>query len=349
MKKRTLALAMIPAMTLCGISAKEYRVTSPDGQLSAIVETGGKLTYEVQLDGHTVISPSAIGMELSNGVKLGEKPKVSGVKRNSVDEMVPSPFYRAESIRDNYNELAMNIGKGWTLVFRAFNDAVAYRFVCKDKKPFEIINETVEYRFPADFTATAPYVRSGTPGDFESQFMNSFENTYTVAPVSQLDNGRLVFLPMAVETPEGVTVAMTEAALENYPGLYLNNTGMGTGMKGVFAKRPKTMEQGGHNRLQMVVKDRENFIAKVEGPRSFPWRVAVVTNNDKDLAASNISYLLSDPSRVADTSWIKPGKVAWEWWNDWNLEGVDFKTGVNNETYKAYIDFAAEKLSLIHI
>ncbi len=334
---------MIPAMTLCGISAKEYRVTSPDGQLSAIVETGGKLTYEVQLEGHTVISPSAIGMELSNGVKLGEKPKVSGVKRNSVDEMVPSPFYRAESIRDNYNELAMNIGKGWTLVFRAFNDAVAYRFVCKDKKPFEIIDETVEYRFPADFTATAPYVRSGTSGDFESQFMNSFENTYTVAPVSQLDNGRLVFLPMAVETPEGVTVAMTEAALENYPGLYLNNTGMGTGMKGVFAKRPKTMEQGGHNRLQMVVKDRENFIAKVEGPRSFPWRVAVVTKNDKDLAASNISYLLSDPSRVPDTSWIKPGKVAWEWWNDWNLEGVDFKTGVNNETYKAYIDFAAEK------
>ena len=91
----------------------------------------------------------------------------------------------------------------------------------------------------------------------------------------------------------------------------------------------------------MIVEKRENFIAKVDGPRTFPWRMAIVTTDDKDLAASSMTYLLSSPSRIGDLSWIKPGKVAWEWWSDWNLDGVDFVTGVNNDTYKAYIDFAA--------
>lgn len=323
------------------VTAKDYRVTSPDGRLSVVINDDKGLTYEVMLDTHTVISPSALGLELSNGHKVGMNDKVKGSSRRSVDHKVASPFYRADSIRDCYNALNLKLGKNWSVEFRVFNDGVAYRFVTKEKTPFEIVGETVEYRFPDDYTATAPYVRPGIPGNFESQFANSFENTYATVPLSHLDNGRLMFLPMSVEEPAGVRVTMTEAALEDYPGLYLNNTGMGSGVKGIFAPYPKTMEQGGHNRLQMLVTSREDFIAKVDGPRSFPWRVAVVTDNDRDLAASNISYLLADASRVADTSWIKPGKVAWEWWNALNIDGVDFAAGINNDTYKYYIDFAA--------
>ena len=108
----------------------------------------------------------------------------------------------------------------------------------------------------------------------------------------------------------------------------------------MFAPCPDRLEQGGHNQLQMVVRERKGYIAEVSAPRSFPWRMAVV-GSDTQLAASNLSYLLAAPSKIDDTSWIRPGKVAWEWWNNWNLAGVDFRTGINNATYKYYIDFAA--------
>ena len=151
-----------------------------------------------------------------------------------------------------------------------------------------------------------------------------------------------MFLPLVVQPTPDVKVCITETDLNNYPGLYLTNATGTHSLSGVQAPYPKTQKQGGHNNLQMRVTEREDYIAKVDGPRNFPWRVAVVTTSDKQLAASNLSYLLAEPSKVSDTSWIKPGKVAWEWWNDWNLYGVDFKTGVNNTTYKAYIDFASQ-------
>ena len=226
-------------------------------------------------------------------------------------------------------------------MFRAYNDGVAYRFVNHAKKPFCILNEEVDYRFPADVTASVPYVNAGKDGDYNGQFHNSFENVYTTAPISQLNKERLMFLPLVVQATPEVKVCITETDLNNYPGLYLTNAKGSNSLSGIQAPYPKTMKQGGHNNLQMRVQTREEYIAKVDGPRNFPWRVAVVTTRDTQLAASNLSYLLAEPSKLSDTSWIKPGKVAWEWWNDWNLCGVDFKTGVNNATYKAYIDFAS--------
>ena len=145
---------------------------------------------------------------------------------------------------------------------------------------------------------------------------------------------------LKVEAPEGWT---TETDLENYPGLYLTNAGAAkNGLKGVFAPCPEKLEQGGHNNLQMLVRERKDHIAEINAPRTFPWRVAIV-GTDTDLAASDLSFLLAAPSKIDDTSWIKPGKVAWEWWNDWNISDVDFRAGINTETYKYYIDFAAEK------
>ena len=144
-----------------------------------------------------------------------------------------------------------------------------------------------------------------------------------------------------MDAGEGVKICITESGLENYPGLYLSAAEGENRLTGQFAPYPKKTVQGGHNQLQMLVKEREAYIAKVDNPRSFPWRMSIVTTSDKDLAASNLSYLLAAPSRLTDISWIKPGKVAWDWWNNWNLDGVDFITGVNNPTYKAYIDFAS--------
>ena len=142
---------------------------------------------------------------------------------------------------------------------------------------------------------------------------------------------------------DGRKVCITEADLEDFPGMFLNNETGKTSLKAVHAPYPKVKEQGGHNQLQMLVKERENYIAKTSGTRSFPWRAFIISRNDKELADCDMVYRLASPSRVNDISWIKPGKVAWDWWNAWNLDSGDFATGVNNATYKAYIDFASSK------
>ena len=151
-----------------------------------------------------------------------------------------------------------------------------------------------------------------------------------------------MFLPLVVDAGEGVKICITESGLENYPGLYLSAAEGEKRLTGQFAPYPKKTVQGGHNQLQMLVKERENYIAKTSGTRSFPWRAFIISRNDKELADCDMVYRLASPSRVNDISWIKPGKVAWDWWNDWNLYGVDFRAGINNPTYKYYIDFAAE-------
>lgn len=320
---------------------KQFTLVSPDGMLKTTITTGEQLTYDIVRNGKQILASSPISMTLDNGVVWGEKTSLSGSSTKSVDRMIPSPFYRANELRDCYNELILRFKKDWNVEFRAYNDGIAYRFVSRGKKPFNVVDEGVGYRFLLDAVATVPYVKSGKDGDYDSQFFNSFENVYTTDQLSKLNKQRLMFLPLVVSLDEGVKVCITESDLENYPGLYLSTAEGENCLNGKHAPYPKRTVQGGHNRLQMLVKERESYIAKVDQPRSFPWRIAIVTTSDKDLAASNLSYLLAAPSRVEDLSWIKPGKVAWEWWNAWNLDGVDFVTGVNNPTYKAYIDFAS--------
>lgn len=334
---------------LCVISVlavqaqKQFKLVSPDGKLQSEINVGKQLTYNIVCNGRQVLADSPLSMTLTDGTVVGGNLSFGGVSRKSVDGEIASPFYRSATMAEQYNELTLRFAKNWSVVFRAYNDGIAYRFVSKGKKPFCVANEEVDYRFPADVTVHAPYVKARAGKDVEAQFFNSFENIYTTASLSGLDRNRLIFLPMAAEAGNDVKVCITESALEDYPGMYLNKAGEGHRLTGVFAPYPKRVEQGGHNQLQMLVKEREAYIAKVEQPRGFPWRVAIVTTSDKDLAACNLSYLLGEPSRLDDISWVKPGKVAWDWWNDWNLYGVDFQTGVNTETYKAYIDFASSK------
>lgn len=343
MKKLNLLLTCTCALFALSVQGqKQLLLSSPDGKLKSTITVGDKLTYDISCNGQQVLAPSPISATLDNGKVWGDKARLSKVTEKKNDTQIDAPFYRSSCVRDYYNELTLRFKGDYSVVFRAYNDGVAYRFVNHAKKPFCILNEEVDYRFPADVTASVPYVNAGKDGDYNGQFHNSFENVYTTAPISQLNKKRLMFLPLVVQATPEVKVCITETDLNNYPGLYLTNAKGSNSLSGIQAPYPKTMKQGGHNNLQMRVQTREEYIAKVDGPRNFPWRVAVVTTRDTQLAASNLSYLLAEPSKLSDTSWIKPGKVAWEWWNDWNLCGVDFKTGVNNATYKAYIDFASQ-------
>lgn len=343
MKKLNLLLTCTCALFALSVQGqKQLLLSSPDGKLKSTITVGDKLTYDISCNGQQVLAPSPISATLDNGKVWGDKARLSKVTEKKNDTQIDAPFYRSSCVRDYYNELTLRFKGDYSVVFRAYNDGVAYRFVNHAKKPFCILTEEVDYRFPADVTASVPYVNAGKDGDYNGQFHNSFENVYTTAPISQLNKERLMFLPLVVQATPEVKVCITETDLNNYPGLYLTNAKGSNSLSGIQAPYPKTMKQGGHNNLQMRVQTREEYIAKVDGPRNFPWRVAVVTTRDTQLAASNLSYLLAEPSKLSDTSWIKPGKVAWEWWNDWNLCGVDFKTGVNNATYKAYIDFASQ-------
>ena len=333
-------LKVLILCVLCAFSAqaqKQYSLTSPDGKLKTNITTGKQLTYDITFHNQQVLEASPLSMTLDNGEIWGENDKVSKVTRKSINGKISTPLYRANEIVENYNELTLQF-KDFNVVFRAYDDGIAYRFVNKGKKPFNVVDELVNYQFPTDATASVPYVK---PRKGVNKYANSFENYYANVPLSKVDQEKLVFLPVVVSLDNNVKVGITEVDLENYPGLYLIGQG-NTQLLGDFAPFPKKQEQGGHNMLQMNVIEVENYIAKVNKPRKFPWRVAIVTDEDKELASSHLSYLLAEPSRLEDISWIKPGKIAWDWWNAWNLDGVNFETGVNNDTYKAYIDFASK-------
>ncbi len=322
---------------------KSFTLTSPDGKVKSDIAVGKTLTYDIQVDGRQILSPSAIDMKLTDGTQWCCNAKLAGNKKGSIRNEIASPLTRQASMKDECNTLTLSFKGNYSVEFRAYNEGVAYRLVYGGKKPFNVESEGVEYRLPADYTCIVPYVREDKFDEKkpEKQFFNSFENTYTTDNISKLDNRRYSFLPLIVDAGNGIKLCLTETHLENYPGLYLQADGQR--FRGVNAPYPKDVKQGGHINAQMLVESREPFIAKVDGPRPFPWRIAMVSRRDTELADNNLSYLLAAPSRVDDVSWIKPGKVAWDWWNDWNLARVNFRTGVNNETYKYYIDFASQK------
>ena len=337
-------LSMLLLLSVSAFAQKQYTLQSPDKDITVTVELGHQITYSVAHGSTCVLAPSPIGMTLSDGSQLGQNPVFKGVKTRSVSQNVEAHFYKRAEIPEAYEELALTFKGNYKVVFRAYNEGVAYRFETDFHKPIIIESETADFNFDADYKALVPYVnaRKGD-GDFiHQQFFNSFENTYTTTNLSQMEPDRLAFLPLLVELKDGKKAVVTEADLEDFPGLYLRNEKGKNGFTAVHAGYPKTEEQGGHNNLQYVVKEREKYIAETEGNRTFPWRCIVISENDKELADSDLIYLLASPCRLDDLSWIEPGKVAWDWWNAWNLFGVDFKAGINNDTYKYYIDFASQ-------
>ena len=369
MNKASLFLSMLLLLAVSAFAQKQYTLQSPDRKITVTVSEDEhvvmglmnspnpdkrsyefqeyRLCYSVKHEETIVLDKSEIAMHIDNGRTLGvsSKPSITSAKTKSVDQIIKAPFYKRTEIRDQYNELVLNFKGNYKVIFRAYNEGVAYRFQTDLKKPFQVRRETAQFNFDNDYQALVPYVlrRSGQEGDLISQqFYNSFENTYTATTLSQMDSMKLAFLPLLVQLKDGKKAVITEADLEDFPGLYLRNANGSNGLSAVHAGYPKTREQGGHNNLQWIVKERENYIAKVEGRRSFPWRCIVISESDKELADSDLVYLLATPSRVEDGSWIQPGKVAWDWWNAWNIYGVDFPAGINNDTYKYYIDFASQ-------
>jgi alpha-glucosidase len=328
------AAALAPTFAQTG---KIYNLKSPDGHIALSASIGRTITWSIDHNETAVILPSAVSITLANGEVLGKKAQIKSNKLSTADQFINTPVYKKDKVRDNYNQLTLSFKGDYGLIFRAYNDVVAYRFFTQKKDSITIVNEEADFRFKEDYKALMPFVNDYRNKD---KFTTSFEAHYSNVNLSALIPDSMAFLPMLVDVGAQKKAVILEADLQDYPGMYLVTNGKER-LRGVFAKYPTLETTGGYNNINYVVNKRANYIAKTAGTRSFPWRVVVISSSDKQLADNDMMQKLSAPSRVTDYSWIKPGKVAWDWWNNWNLTHVDFKAGVNVQTYKYYIDFAA--------
>ena len=214
--KRILTLILaFAAMFAAG--AKPYVVSSPDGRLKVTVDAGDKFTYSLERNGTVLLQPSEIGLSLADGTVWGPGSKFRKPMRRSVDVSFDALYFKRNTVRDRYNELVLP-AKGFRVVFRVYDDGMAYRF--ETDKPVTVESEQATFSFAGDWPAYVPYVSHNTES-LEGQFMSSCESQYAHHPLSQWNKERLAFLPIVVEAPGGVRLCITEADLRNYPGLYL--------------------------------------------------------------------------------------------------------------------------------
>ena len=341
MKRLVLIAAAVFAAFSVSAASKTYELTSPDGKLKVSVEACDGISYTLSHENDLLMDKSPIGMYLTDGTVFGGVQPVRKVSRRYVNQTIPTVVYKKAQVKDEYNELTLDFKK-FSVIFRAYDDGMAYRFVSKIKTAYNVEQEMAKFNFAQDWNMWAAYVCQHTE-TLDSQFYNSFENQYSYTRISEWNKDRLAFLPLMVDGPSGKKILITEADLMDYPGMYLYNRKGKENIDAIFAPYPDKTVQGGHNNLQMEVSSRKGYIAECEGGESFPWRIVAVSENDVRMADNDMVYRLASPSDPdADWSWVKPGKVAWDWWNDWNIRGVDFRSGINNDTYKYYIDFASE-------
>ena len=319
MKSKSFLMWGLGLMALClslQATAKPYELKSPNGKLQVLINDGNQLTYQVSFEGQQITEPSAIGLKMMNGKVIGENLHIASPKVKTRTENIQSPFYRVKSFVTTYNEADFRLGNGFGLIFRAYDEGIAYRFYTTQRKETKISDEIAEWKFESDYNAYLSYALGRN-----TQAM-SYKNIYEVTPLTKAQQ-RAVVLPMTVDCGK-VKVTLMESDLEAYPDMFVQPDGQG--VKAAF-----TPYQG-----------KNDFIAKSFGARNYPWRILAVSEKDSDMPVNNMVYALASPNRIGDTSWIETGKSSWDWWNDWNLRHVPFKTGMNMDTYKYYIDFASD-------
>lgn len=338
MKKNSLFLLLLVFSTahLFAQKNQEYQLSSPDGEIKVEVKVGNDIKWSVNHESQPVIEPSSISLTLEKET-LGKNPKVRSAQTESVNKTIDAINYKKDVIEDQYNQLTLTFKDGYGLHFRAYNEGVAYRFFTNKKGTITVLSEEATFNFPGDHMVYIPYANDPV----QDVYQISFENNYQHIPLSEVKKDTVAFAPVLVELPNGIKAAITEADLESYAGMFLRTGEKDFSLKGDFAAYPLEEKQGGHNNLQSYVMKRADYIAKTSGKRTFPWRVVIISEEDKELLNNDMVYKLASPSRLTDVSWVEPGKVAWDWWNDWNISKVDFRAGINTETYKHYIDFAA--------
>ena len=303
-------LFVMAIVVALAVEGKDFTVASPNGLLTVSVHaTRDKLTWEVSHNGITVLTPSEIGL---NGALTKMSGRVSG------------------------NTLTIKNAE-YGVEFRADNDAAAYRISVLGKKGITVNSETAEFNFADDYNAFIPYVNDNRGGE---RYSYSFESYYDEQPLSKMFGDSLAINPLAVRLPDGKLAVVVDMGATDYPGMFLLKNGQ-HGLKAAFAPYPLKAEIGGHARLNLVPTERASYIAK-EVKGQLPWRIVLVTTEDRQLLTARLPQRFGPQCQISDTSWIRPGKVAWDWWNATMLTGVDFRAGMNTDTYLYFINFAAK-------
>jgi alpha-glucosidase len=329
MKKILLFSAIMVSIGFVSLG-RDYKITSPDGKISVIVNVDKEITWSASFDNKEIINSAKVAMLLADGKILGANEVVrkstSGRQNDTIKPVVAN---KKSMIIDDCNTLSITFRSGFTLSFKAYNDGIAYRFETSLKDTLIIRSEVSELQFPAGSFAWYPQ---------EKSFMSHNENTFLYVSLDTIVDRHLASLPTLFKVGD-INILLTESDIEDYPGMWLRGAGSGR-ISGIWPAYPEE-EKLNYDRNLRVTRTKE-YIAKTTGTRTFPWRTFVITSNDGALIESDLVYKLAAPNRLKDTKWIKPGKVAWDWWNANNIYGVDFRAGINNDTYKYYIDFASK-------
>lgn len=327
-----IAFAWVLTFLSLNISAKEVIVTSPDGKASIKLDYSKSLLLSVEYNTRQVMAPSAVSMtiaEYPDAFRTPTRSKIITRKVNS--EIIPVVAEKRNRIPDVYNETDIWFKGNYGIRLRAYNDGVAWRFLTRFKDSITVVNELVTLNMAA--TDSVYY------GD-EDNFVSHSERFYTCRAAGSVKGNQMGILPAVFRKSYGMIAAFTESDLFDYPGLYLLGSDNADGsFTGTFAKVVDQMKPTGDRDYGII--SRKDYIARTNGKREFPWRAFGLAENEARLLENDITYRLGSPCKLTETSWIKPGKVAWDWWNNWNIAGVPFKAGVNTDTYKYYIDFAS--------
>lgn len=316
------------------LSGQEYKLTSPNNEIMVTIRINEKVTWTVDYKEKSVLENCPVSVMLNSNKILGNNSKITRSHPTSVNQIINSVVPTKKSvISDNYNELALSFKENFSLVFRAYNYGIAYRFVTRLKESIEILDEEMQLNFAGNTISYFPE---------EDAMISHFERLYKKTEVNNISTTKFASLPVFFRNNDDINILFTEADLYDYPCMFLKGTGSNS-LKAVFPKHvleAKPTQRDG-DRNEIVVKE-AGYIAKTSGTRQYPWRVFYIADNFADILENDLVFQLSSPCKIENTSWIKPGKVAWDWWNANNIYGVDFESGLNTETYKYYIDFASE-------
>ena len=316
-------------MVAMPLQAKVYKVSSPSGRLALGVSVGDRCTWSLEVGGEKVLDDNDLALEFE-GLTLGQGAKVLKQTRQSRSEHIVAPFYRQAEFDTKYNALTLKMKGGWSLELRAYDDGVAYRFATSMQGERKVLGEKAEFNFCKPYGMLVPYARISK----NDRYRTSFESLYdevNAGDASKAD-GRLAFMPVYVDLGDAGRLLLTESDLWAYPGMFLRTTDRG--FEAEFPPYP--------NNTQVQDGKYLDYLNVVEGTRTYPWRIVAYAEDEKGLAVNNMVYQLATPCKLDDISWIKPGKSTWDWWNAIRRHGVDFKAGINTETYLYDIDFAAK-------
>lgn len=340
MRKKGITLILIlTVFTAGGQQTKSWELHSPQGRNTIRIQADTALHWSVSHGPIPVLSPSPLGLESNISLFPMGAAFIRSVKKNKFSGAFAAIAYKKDSVQNEYNELDLQYKGGYGVLFRAYDDGVACRFYTMLDKEQLISREKTGFHFPGDPQLFIPFTSDLRQGE---KYSCSFEEFYTATRMEDMPPDTLGYLPLLIQYNDTVKAVLLEADVQDYPAMFVQkHSGRPNSLNSAFASFPAEEATRGKYGINYAVTSREHYIAHIRGAHHFPWRVLVISDHDRELLNDDMVQRLSEPSRIADPSWIKPGKVAWDWWNDWNITGVTFKAGINTLTYKHYIDFAA--------